>query len=111
MPGSAPTSSIGGSRGTSRACPTTTARRCASARASSPEARDEPADAREISPVIVTEDVGEVALFVADRDQHVDLRSSGEQQMPDSHFRRRPEGKEEAGIKRVRDASMEERLA
>src|SRR5947209_4035881 len=109
MPGSAPTSSIAGSRGISPACPTTRAPRSASRSASrrcAGRIAGEHADAGTVPPVILAEETGKVALLVMNGDQHVDRKPDGEEQVAGGHKRRRPESDEEARIKRVRDPAI-----
>src|SRR6478672_4884993 len=79
--------------------------------ASSPETRDQSADARTITAVILTEIVGEVALLVSDGDQHVDGDAGGQEEMSRGHFRRCPEGEEKACVERVCNPFVEEGLA
>src|SRR5256885_9203285 len=68
---------------------------------SAPEARRQHADVSAIILIILAEQTDEVMFFVTDRDQHIDRHSDREQQMPDGHLRRGPEGEEESQIERM----------
>src|SRR3954471_23251112 len=117
MTGSAAICSRAASQATSPIRRTTSAPRSASRSASKgsgaapPEARRQHADVAPVVLIIAAEIADEVALLVADGDQHIDRHADREQQMPRGHFRRRPEGEEEAEIEGVADPFVEQRLA
>src|SRR5436190_1878291 len=126
MPGSAATCSSGASRDTLRKPVTTSARRSALPWASKlpsrgagggvalsappPETRDQHSNAGTVTPIIVTEQRRQVALLVADGDQHERRHAGREQEMPGGHLGRGPECEEKACVERVRNPAIEQGL-